>query len=262
MRWTPAPGLIIAAGVLTFGVVFSLLELAHFKPEPGQTEVTPLPRSASMLAPTPAVAVDPESFAPRIAPGDVALGVPVGGSEALLHAVHQGDRLDIVASLASPRDGQPLTAVVVRGATVLQPPTNGDPLLVQVGQQDADMVAHLVMAGTHLGFILWPANANADPETPPVLDDRTVRAALGLLAPPTPAPAATAAPLPTSPPSSAVPLAQAATDSGFLYQVQKNDTWESIAAIFGISVDAVRQWNEATNEAPPAPGRLVFIPRS
>ena len=45
------------------------------------------------------------------------------------------------------------------------------------------------------------------------------------------------------------------------YQVQPGDTWDSVATLFGISVSRLRDWNEASTEDDPVPGRLLFIPR-
>jgi LysM domain len=247
--------LMLVAGVLTFGTVFSFLQFSPSRAEPDQTEVTPPPSSTAVIA----VATD--SLARRIDAGDLAVGVPLGGSEALLRNVQPGDRLDIVANLVSPTDGQPLTAVVVRGATVLQPLSGSDPLLVEVAAPQAIMLAHLVMNGTHLGYLLWPAGATPADATPPPLDDRTLRDALGLQ--PTPAPTlvpVTPTGVSTQEPAPLATL-QAAPGSGFLYLVQPNDTWDSIATTFGRSVDQLRQWNEAL-DGDPVPGSLVFIPRS
>ena len=240
--------LILAAGLLTFGIVFSFLQFSPSRAEPSeQTEPTP---AASVAA----YPVATDSLAPQIDAGDEAIGVPSAGSEALLRAVQRGDRLDIVASLVSPRDGQPLTAVVARGATVLRPLGNGDPLIVEVPAPDALMLAHLIMNGTHLGYVLWPASGSPVAATPPALDDRTVRDALGL--------SSSATTIPTVAPSVGVtPTARAGAESGFLYQVQANDTWDSIAATFGIPTDQLRQWNEATSAGDPVPGSLIFIPR-
>ena len=240
--------LMLIAGLLTFGIVFSFLQFSPSRAEPSTDAPTPVA--------SPVYAVAADSLAPRIDAGDEGIGLPSAGSEALLRTVQPGDRLDIVASQTSPRDGQPLTAVVARGATVLQPPTNGDPVIVEVAAPDALMLAHLEMEGTHLAYILWPAGAHTAAATPPALDDQTVRDALGLSAPATatPVPSATVAP-------TFVPTPQGNAGSGFLYQVQANDTWDSIAATFGIPTDEVRQWNEVTDAGEPTPGSLVFIPR-
>jgi LysM repeat protein len=122
-----------------------------------------------------------------------------------------------------------------------------------VGAPDAVMLAHLVMDGTHLAYVLWPASATLPDATPPPLDDRAVRAALGLS---TATPAATTASAPLEP--TPTPTGPA---SGFLYQVQPNDTWNGIAVLFGVSADELRRWNEAIGQDDPAPGSLVFIPR-
>ncbi len=244
--------LIVVAGLLTFGIVFSFLQFSPSRAEP------PAPADSPTLAPTPMYAVASDSLAPHIDTGDEAIGVPSGGSDALLRTVQVGDRLDIVASLVSPRDGQPLTAVVARGATVLRPLADGDPMIVEVPAPDAVMLAHLVLNGTRLAYILWPASASLTAATPPALDDRTVRDALGLSSPATAVTTPTLAPtvIPTP-----VATPEAGAGSGFLYQVQPNDTWDSIAATFGIPTDQLRQWNEATAADNPVPGSLVFIPR-
>jgi len=260
----PQPVLaVLALGLLTFGGVFSFLAFSPSSAEPGQAVPT-----ETATAPTLSVAAD--SLEPRISADSLALGLPIAGSEALLRNVQPGDRLDIVASFAAPGDGQPLTTVLVRGATVLQAASQNDPLLVEMAAPDAVMVAHVVLRGTHLGYILWPANGSLPAATPRPIDERTARDALGLSQPtlvPTVVPTATSVP----PSLAATPQPPTATTSGpgglarpasgFLYQVQPNDTWDSIAAIFGVPVDNLRQVNESATDEP-APGTLVFIPRS
>jgi len=245
------PLVVFALGVLTFGLVFTLLEFSPSAAAPGQVPA-PTPELAT-ATPLPAVAAD--SIAPRLSASDVAVGVPVGGSEALLRDVQPGDRLDIVAILPSPTDAHPLTTVLVRGATVVKPLTLPDPLLVEVPSSDALLLAHVVLGGTRLGYILWPANTR--PVTPPLSIDANT---LGLstptpvVVPPTPT-AIVAATLP--PPT---PTAVPGPGSGFLYQVQSNDTWDTIASTFGLPVAELRQWNESPGDEP-TPGSLVFIPR-
>jgi spore germination protein YaaH len=80
-----------------------------------------------------------------------------------------------------------------------------------------------------------------------------VRNALGLSATtPTPVTAQSA------PQATPTPVGPA---SGFLYQVQPSDSWDSIAATFGVTARELRQWNEAGGDGDPVPGSLVFIPR-
>jgi LysM repeat protein len=250
----PTPALaIVALGVLTFGIVFTLLEFSPSAAAPGAAPAIEAP------TPTPGVVTAPDSLEPRLSPDSRAIGVPAAGFEALLRDVRPGDRLDIMASLGAPQSGQPLTAVLVRGATVVRPPGPGSaPLIVEVSTGDASLLAHVVLRGTHLGYILWPASGSLPAAPAPQVDERTARQALGLSTPTTAAsPTETAfAPTPivapTSPPG---------PESGFLYQVQPNDTWASIANTFGLPADQLRQWNEATAETNPIPGSLVFIPR-
>jgi LysM repeat protein len=268
----PRPVLaVLVLGLLTFGVVFSFLAFSPSRAEPGQAAPTEI-STPSVLA----VATD--SLEPRIAADDLAVGVPIAGSEGLLRNVQPGDRLDIVASFAAPADGQPLTAVLVRGATVLQSATQAGPLLVEMPAADAVMMVHVLLRGTHLGYVLWPANGTLPAATPAPIDEQAARAALGL-SQPTVAPTATSltagqAAAPTQAATTAVPSGQAAPPSttsvppgvvrpasGFLYQVQPNDTWASIAAIFGLPVDDLRRVNESASDEP-VPGTLVFIPRS
>jgi len=246
------PLIILAVGILTFGIAFSLLEFSPSRAEPGQSVPTEPP------APT-VIPVAADSLEPSIQAGNLAIGVPVAGSEALLRNVQPGDRLDIVASLTPPATGTPFTTVLVRGATVIRTSGPTDPLLVEVAAPDAVLLAHVILRGTHLGYILWPANGSFALATPPPIDDRTARDALGLAQPtnvPTPtAPATTVVPVPA-------PTFQAGPGSGFLYQVQPNDTWDGIAAIFGVPVSELRQWNEVAGQTDPTPGSLVFIPRA
>jgi hypothetical protein len=244
----------VVVGLLTFGVVFSLLEFSPSAAAPGQPAPTTAP------TPTPGLATAADSLEPRIDSGNLAIGVPVGSSEALLRNVQPGDRLDIVATLVAPQSGQPLTAVLVRGATVVRPGSPTDPLLIQASAADALMLAHVVLRGTHLGYILWPANGEPPPAAENVIDENTAREALGLNVPTVTAPVPTQLPTPPPAPLPATPVSRPA--SGFLYQVQPEDTWDSIAVTFGVPVDEVRQWNESSGDASPVPGSLVFIPRS
>ena len=250
----PRGSLLIAGiGLLTFGVVFTLLEFSPSRAAPSVSGVAP------DFSPTPAAQLAPDSLAPALQAGHEAIGVPTSGSpvEALLRDVQVGDRLDVVASFAAADAAQPLTAVVVHGATVLRTATATDPLLLDVTAEDAVVLAHLILGGTHLGYVVWPANG-VPPSLPPALDEKTARALLGLAVTPTAQPSA---PTPT-PVGQVLPTLIPGPGSGFLYQTQPGDTWDSIARIFGISVGQLRQWNEAAADADPVPGRLVFIPRS
>jgi hypothetical protein len=245
---------IVLAGFLTFGGVFTLLEFSRSQAAPAETQ----PPQALSSAPT--VAAD--SLAPALEDGKLAVGVPISGSEALLRDVQAGDRLDILASLSSTPDAPPVTAVVVRGATVLRPVTLTDPLIVEVRAPEAMALAHLILRGTHLGYVVWAAGTDPASASRPVVDQTSVRRALGLSTPTeaaaTPPPTATPAPtLVTSPIVTPAPR----TDSGFLYQAQSGDTWESVATTFGLQVGDIRQWNEASGDEDPVPGTLLFIPR-
>ena len=240
--------LIAAVGLVTFGVVFSLLEFSPSRAAPSASIVAPSPTSSTQLAPDSVTAELPRGYA--------AVGMPTSGSSAefLLQDVQIGDRVDVLASL--PAEGaQPLTAVAVRGAKVLRTPTASDPLLLQVREAEAIVLAHLILGGTHLGYNVWSASG-VPPSEPPPLDERTARALLGLTDPTPVSPVQV--PAPTATPA---PVPKAGPGSGFLYQAQPGDTWDGIAAIFGISVGQLRQWNEAGGDADPVPGRLVFIPR-
>src|SRR5260221_11484014 len=166
-------GLVIGcAGVLSFGVVVTLLQVRRSEAAPGQL----------VIAPTPAVvlrALAKDSLAGKMVAGTVAIGVPITGSDVLLRDVQAGYRLDVTASRPAPADGRRVTAIVVRGATVLVPATPTDPLLLQMSTPDAMAVAHLVLGGTRLGYIVWSANGGSPPQSQP-LDERTARSLLGL----------------------------------------------------------------------------------
>lgn len=250
----PRATLVIAGiGLVTFVLVFSLMEFS-----PSRAAPTPSVVVSPALGQTRVLQVATDSVARNLQAGHEAVGVPVDASsgEALLREVQPGDRLDVLASLAFSEGATPLTAVVVHGATVLRPPTAADPLLLEVTASDAIVLAHLVLGGTHLGYMLWPASG-MPASLPLALDERNARALLGLALTPTARPAGST-PTPivvTSPTMPPVP------DSGFLYQAQPGDSWDGIAAIFGISVGKLRQWNEAAADADPVPGRLIFIPR-
>ena len=254
--------------------------------------------------------VDPakDSLAPSLPAGQMAVGVPSAGAEALLLGAQRGDRLDVLASLPSPADSRPVTVVVVSGATVLRPATPTDPLLLQVSASDAIVLAHLVVGGTHLVYTVWPDGGN--PPRQPPLDERTARALLGLpplatVSQPTAEPSPTPVPAtPTVLPAVAprlqtyavqageslytvatrlgvnpgalwwanrsvvdptVPLGAGTTLQvplldGFLYQVQPGDTWDSVAATFGLPASDLWQRNELPENAALVSGMLVFIP--
>lgn len=253
MRPSRAALLIMTVGLLTFGIVFTLLQVTRSEAAPGQvTVVAPPPTITPIIR-------DNNSAAAKLAAGALAVGVPISGSELLLRDVQSGDRLDVLASLPAPDDGRPVTAVVVRGATVLEPVTPNSPLLLQVSADDAMVLVHLVSSGTHLGYIVWSANGGSPAPTQP-LDERTARLLLGLAptaaaASPQVVPTAASTATPT-PPSLAEPRF-----GGFLYAVQEGDTWESIAALFGLSVAELKHWNETSADLDLAPRTLLFIPR-
>jgi hypothetical protein len=203
--------------------------------------------------------------------GTIAIGVPITGSELLLGDVLPGDRLDVLASLAASGEGRPVTAVVVRGATVLLPASTSDPLLLEMSAPDGIALAHVVLGGTRLGYIVWSANGGTPPGSPP-LDERTARALLGLAPPadllaaqavPSPTAVATSPPAPTPPPTATPtpPPGAVPRFGGFLYQTQPSDTWESIAGTFGLSVSELKHWNETSGDQDLAPRMLLFIPR-
>lgn len=250
---------ILGVGLLTFSIVFSLLQLTRSGATAGQ----------AASAPAPDLLRDNSSPGSMVAAGTTVVGVPTTGSELLLRDVQPGDRLDVLASLASPRDNRPVTAVIVRGATVLVPATSSDPLLLQVSPPDALALAHLLLGGTRLGYVVWSANGAIPPETQP-LDEQAARALLGLA--PTASQQPEASPSPTTPPvaqptltplpiaTPSAPSSGAPRAGGFLYQVQDGDTWESIAATFSLSVAEVKHWNETSADQDLAPRTLLFIP--
>jgi hypothetical protein len=240
---------IVCAGVLTFGVVFTLLQVGRSEAAPGQL----------VIAPTPTVvlrALAKDSLAGKMVGGTVAIGVPITGSDVLLRDVQAGDRLDVLASLALPADGRLVTTAVVSGATVLRQLTSGEALMLDVADPDAVVLAHLVLGGTQLGYAVWAAAVPSAPDQPP-LDEATARARLGLPAIPTPV-SSTVEPTAGPRPRSVDAILSA---SGFLYQAQAGDTWASVAAIFQISANELQQWNEAPSGAPLVPGELLFIAR-
>jgi hypothetical protein len=241
--------LTVTAGVLTFVVVFALLQVTASGATPGPVE------PAAMAVPT-ALPRASDSLAIKIAEGHSAVGLPVTGSELLLRDIQAGDRLDVLASLASPADGRLVTTAVVSGATVLRQLTSGEALMLDVADPDAVVLAHLVLGGTQLGYAVWAAAVPSAPDQPP-LDEATARARLGLPAIPTPV-SGTVQPTAGPRPRSVDAILSA---SGFLYQAQAGDTWASVAAIFQISANELQQWNEAPSGAPLVPGELLFIAR-
>src|SRR4051794_8119456 len=146
---------IALVGALTFvGVYFGLQALSM--------------RPAPALETTPA----PDTVTRHIEPGDVAVALPIGSAEPLVRGLQPGARLNVLASLPDTSSGRPLSAVVTRGATIVQPVTPSDPLVVEVSPDDALVLAHLVLGGTQLSYAVWPGGVEPA-ETPP-LDERTV----------------------------------------------------------------------------------------
>src|SRR2546425_9887004 len=74
----------------------------------------------------------PDSLARRLTGDQVAVGVPIGGSEGLLRDVQPGDRLDVLASIAAGQNDQPVTAGIVHGGTVVRAPGPCGPPLFAV----------------------------------------------------------------------------------------------------------------------------------
>jgi hypothetical protein len=243
---------VIGAGLLTFGVVFAFLEHSSSRAAPSEPPVAPT------AVPTLSAAA-PDSVARQIPSGDVAVALPIAGSAPLLRDLLPGDRLDIVASVSSGSDREPITGVVVHGATVLRAATSENPLLIEVAAPDAIVLAHVVLGGTRLSYSAWPGGAAGLAEAQPVAGP-TARALLDVNVSPTPAPVATQKPLAT-PVLPAAPTPPVGTASGFLYQVQPGDSWGSVAAMFGETAAELRQWNEVSDASEPTPGSLVFIPR-
>src|SRR5260370_36036730 len=88
---------IVCAGVLTFGVVFTLLQVSRSEAAPGQM----------VIAPTPTVvlrALARDSLAGKIAAGAGPVGVPITGSDVLLRDVQAGDPLGWRGHLSPPGD--------------------------------------------------------------------------------------------------------------------------------------------------------------
>jgi hypothetical protein len=252
---------IITAGLLTFGVLFTLLQFSHSEAAPVEVAVlapsTPVP-----------VTLSADSLAPQITTGDLVVGVPSGGSTALLKDIQPGDRVSVLVSLPSTDDGRVVTAVAVNGASVVRPASATDPLLLEVSAPDAIVLAHLVLSGIHLGYTVWPTDGTSPPASPPV-DESTARALLGLVPLATPTPLAPAAPTPAPPTpaptrvvaASVTPQQTSDVAGGFLYQVQAGDTWDSIATLFGVPTSALLRFNEGAARDTPLPGSLVTVPR-
>jgi LysM repeat protein len=282
---------VVCVGLITFGTVFGLLQGSQSVPPPAAPTPTPAPLPLGPSSDSPALGM---------VAGQTAVGVPSGGSELLLQAARPGDRLDVLASLPSPADSRPITVVVVSGATVLRPATLTDPLLLQVSGPDAMVLAHLVLGGTHLLYTVWPAGADPQAPAPLDERTARALLGLpplpGAAQPnPTPVPAPAAPALPVSytvqPGESlysaasrlgvdagalwwanrslvdpTVPLVagsilQVPLFSGFLYQVQDGDTWDSVAATFGLPAADLRRRNELPDNSALVSGMLLFIPK-
>jgi len=247
---------IVCAGLLTFVVTYALLEAVWTRAAAEPANVTNVPGPS----PTPAVAVAADSLAPRIAAGDVGVGLPTAGAESLLRDVRVGDRLNVLASVAG-GDGRPVTAVVVSGATVLQPASGDGPLVLEVSAADGLALAHLVLGGTHLSYAVVPAGATPEASAP--LDAAQARARLGLRGPqatsaPTAPATAVATPVPTAAPPPQPPQSQPTATPGPSggYTVQPGDTVESIAAQLDVDPGALWWANRSVLDAGPLAGPL------
>jgi LysM repeat protein len=249
MRTHRAALVIVCAGLLTFGIVFALLAVGRLVAAPAPATVVVVATPDAVPTPIQPVPRATDSLAPSLAAGHVAIGVPSAGSEPLLQGVQPGDRLDVLASLPSPDDTRPVTAVVVRGATVVRPASTSDPLLLEVSSADAVVLAHLVLGETHLSFIVW-SNAGSPPAQQQPLDEQTARSLLGL-----PAVTTTSQPMPTPAPVPATPnpiAAATAVPTTYLYTVQPGESMDSIAARLGIDAGAL-WWVNRGDLAPLAP---------
>ena len=161
------------AGVLTFGVVFTVLQVTRSDAAPEPRPRSPLHADADHRAPGERFAHS-EAWPPARSPS----GVPSTGSEPLLLGVQPGDRLDVLASLPSPADSRPVTAVVVSGATVLRAAAASDPLLLEVSGPDASCWRTWCW-----GAPTWPLRSGPEGGNPPTqqpLDEQAARALLGL----------------------------------------------------------------------------------
>jgi hypothetical protein len=231
------PIAIVGVGLVTFAIVFVTLQLTGAEP---RVLPPPQPVSAPTAGPGPAV----DSVAARIPPNQVAVGVPTAGWEPLLRSVRVGDRLNVMASLASPdaNSSGPVTAVVISGARVLQPASPDAPMLLEMPPSDAVVVAHLVLGGTPLAFAVLPAGGT--PSGSKQLDEDATRNRLGLAPRPSPTPA----PLPTPvlEPTPTVPASapREEKDAGPAplpdrYVVQPGQTLSGIAAELGVDEGAL-----------------------
>jgi LysM repeat protein len=153
--------------------------------------------------------------------------------------------------------------------------TASDPLVVEVSPDDALVLAHLVLGGTQLSYAVWPGGVEPA-ETPP-LDERTVRALLGLQPPSTPTPEPTLAPpasaTPVPPAPSPTPLPPPATSTPVpvpvapgpvadRYVVQPGDSLFGVADQLGI--DRARMQTANPNvppDGPLPPGMQLVVPQ-
>ena len=235
MRSIRAALVIVGAGLLTFGVVFVILQASGPEAAPDLVAVAVTPEGLP-------VGPASDSLALTMAAGQIAVGVPSVGAEPLLLGLQPGDRLDVLASLPSPADSRPVTVVVVSGATVLRPASVSDPLLLEVSGPDAIMLAHLVLGGTHLAFTVWPDGGNPPRQQP--LDEQTARALLGL--PALPRPSQPEAPSPTPLPIvAAATLTPTATPRPTTYVVQAGESLYTVASRLDVNPGALWWANRA-----------------
>jgi hypothetical protein len=233
--------LIPLAGLATFVAVYVVLQ-------PGASRPAPV---APTAAPTPV-----NALATRLDADHVAVGLPTGSAAPLVTGLAPGARLNVLASLQDPDTGRPLTAVIARGATVIQ--ADREPLLVSVDPSDAIALAHLVLGGTSLSYAVW-AGGQPPADTPP-MDERTARALLGLPAPtPTPSPEPTQPPATATPVPSPTPLPVRTSAAADRYVVQPGDTLSSIAVQLGIDRQRMHEANPNVSETEELPAGMQLV---
>jgi LysM repeat protein len=247
---------IAAAGLLTFVVVYVALQLATRPPE-----VQPLVPVGSVRA--------ADSLSPRIGAGLVALALPLSGAEPLIRDLRPGARLNVLANVTEPGKSRQLSAVVARGATVVEALSSTTPLLVEIEPADAVVLAHLMLGGARLSGIVWQGGVAPAEELP--LDARSARALLGLPALATPTPEPTSTPPPTATPqpgptSTALPVASPTPrPNGPVadrYVVQPGDSLASVASQLGVDLDRLRVANPNLSDTEPLPpGMQLVVPQ-
>lgn len=263
-----AAGAVAFAGVLLF-VSFGGLATAAPEPVAGhvQAEVAPPLAVNQLIEPNHTIDVEPtldqvidKRPDPRLAPGRVAIGVPLSADNAPLSEIRVGATLDILAALPETADGPGRVGPAVSGARVAALRQSGDQLvaLLDLPGDAAVQLGHLVRLGVAVTYVARTDTANWQ-EIPSLTTDEA-RARLGLAARPSSAPTPPAPiPIPTPEPPNPQPAHQEVSEVHFVtYPGIELDTIEQR---FDIDEETLLAANpDLPSSGELAPGTEVVLP--